>query len=149
VKDIEIVCIPKIDTQPDLFGSQTLKVNMLESFLSGLLANHAIRMPKKGPRYKKISLIEGICIDLFIVLPPSTWGAIFAIRTGPAEFSHWLVTSKRSGGALPSNLKVKDGALWHGAKKIETPEESDFFKVLGLGYVEPSKRAARWIGAQA
>ena len=148
VKDIEIVCVPKIEKQPDLFGFEALKVNLLEFYIDSLLADNAIRIHKRGPRYKKISLSEGICIDLFIVLPPSQWGVQFLIRTGPADFSHWIVTSKQSGGALPSNLKIKDGAVWHGVKKIETPEETDFFKVIGVNYLEPSQRQAHWIGAK-
>jgi hypothetical protein len=42
-----------------------------------------------------------IAIDLFIVLPPAQFGAFFAIRTGTAEFSQWLVTPREKGGAIP------------------------------------------------
>jgi DNA polymerase/3'-5' exonuclease PolX len=146
-RDIELVCIPKIQVERDLFGGDGTQINLLEALLPRLFTERAyLGMTKRGPRYKQLALPEGIKLDLFIVLPPSEWGVRFLIRTGPAEFSHWAVTNKRAGGALPSYLHVKDGAVWHRSRKIETPEEEDFFSVLGMQYVEPNKRQTQWSG---
>jgi len=145
-KDIEIVCQPKIVGEPDMFGQPT-EINLLEMFFeTSLFKVTAAHFVKNGPRYKQLALVETIHLDLFIVLPPAQWGVQFLIRTGPADFSHWCVTQKRIGGGLPSYLKVKDGALWHGSKKLNTPEEADFFKVIGMEYVEPKARSAKWAG---
>ena len=46
-------------------------------------------------------------VDLFTVLPPASWGAIFAIRTGPGDFNHMLVTH-----AHGLNRKVAGGQVW-------------------------------------
>jgi len=102
------------------------------------------RLLKNGPRYKQIALPEGINLDLFLVLPPAQFGVIMAIRTGPAEFSKWLVTARKDGGALPSNCQVRDGAVWRDGASVPMPEETDLFNFLGLAWSEPGQRQAGW-----
>lgn len=98
-------------------------------------------LKRNGPKYKRLRhwAGTGTCCDLFIVTP-ETWGAQFVIRTGPADFSHTLVTR-----ALRLGMKQEDGRLWRthrdGTKTvIETPEERDYFKALGLEWIEPEMR---------
>jgi DNA polymerase/3'-5' exonuclease PolX len=139
VHDIELVAVPRVEVEVDLFGDSTARRSLLDPALVGLG-----RFDKNGERYKQIYLPDGIYHDLFLVLPPAQWGVILTIRTGPADFSHWLVTPKRQGGAMPAHLRVHDGALWQGNEIVPTPEEKDFFAALGLPYVEPRERRARW-----
>ena len=147
VGDIEIVAVPKLMAMYDMFGEQVGTRNELDHPLGWLLMNRA-RFVKNGPRYKQIALPEGIKLDLFLVLPPAQWGVIFAIRTGPAEFSRWIVTSRTLAGALPAGYKVKDGSvrrsLWEEGFTISMPEEIEFLNFLGLGWIEPEERRARW-----
>lgn len=72
-------------------------------------------------------------------------GAILAIRTGPADFSHWLMTPRSKGGGMPAYLREKNGALWRieesgSPTMIATSEESDFFAALGIHWIEPQYR---------
>jgi DNA polymerase/3'-5' exonuclease PolX len=107
-----------------------------------------------GDKYKKIWLKkENIQIDLFLVTPPAEWGVQSVIRTGPSDFSHWMVTRKSRGGALPDNYIVADGAVGIRTRSdkgdgrqgiISTPEEIDFFSLCGMDWIEPSQRVARW-----
>lgn len=143
-KDIEILCMPKLSYAPDLFGAPGTQVNALEDALRAVAAAEDAIFLKNGPRYKQIALSEGVHLDLFIVLPPAEWGVQMMIRTGPSDFSHWMVTPRHAGGGLPSNLKVRDGAIWLRERKIPTPEERDVFKILGTEYTEPSHRRAMW-----
>lgn len=147
VGDIEIVVEPKMNnaqigmfTGVDFPDEPAPKVSALTREFVATLGV----IKKDGERYKQITMPEGINLDLFVVLPPAQWGVIFTIRTGPADFSHWLVTPKRQGGALPANLRVKDGALWNGDELIPTPYETDFFDAIGLEWIDPELRAARW-----
>lgn len=78
------------------------------------------------------------------MMPPAQWGLIMAIRTGPKDFSRWIVTQRYKGGALPSDCRVNKGAVWHGDRMIEMPEEIQFLQFLGLGWVEPEERVAKW-----
>jgi DNA polymerase/3'-5' exonuclease PolX len=74
-------------------------------------------------------------LDVFAVTPPAEWGAIFAIRTGSAEFSQRCMVALRRRG-----LRCQDGAVWRGNVKLATPEEADFFRACGLPWVPPEER---------
>ena len=120
----------------DLFGTVTGHTSMVDAFFG----ENEYKLIKSGTRYKQIELPEGINLDLFIVIPPAQWGVIFTIRTGPADYSRKFVTSKQFGGMLPSNMKIKDGAIWCNGKAMFTPEETDVYKLIGAPYVEPGRR---------
>lgn len=136
VHDIEICIIPKM--AKNLFGYSVCDLTLLGSYSWIRLG----KLIKGGFRYKQIALNEGINLDLFIVLPPAQWGVIFAIRTGPADFSKWIVTPRKHGGCLPSDCRVQDGGVYRHSKLIPMPEEQDFLDFLGLGWVEPFERRA-------
>jgi len=139
--DIEVVCVPKTEELRDMFGFVIADKNQLEAFIDGCIYMDLCKPIKNGPKYKQLALPEGINLDLFIVRP-ETWAAQFVIRTGPAEFSHWLVTPRKYGGAMPSNCKVQDGQVWQNGKALTFAEETDFLDFLGLGWVEPQHRRA-------
>lgn len=127
VGDIEIVCQPSETF--DLFGAAEPQPIYLP-----------YRAVKDGSRYKQYRLPNGLCLDLFIVLPPAQWGVILALRTGPMMFSKKLVT-RRPWGYLPSEYHVEDGAVWHEERGvIATPEESDYFRLCGLNWIPPQER---------
>lgn len=116
VGDIEIVCIPRQTV--DLFG------NPVGSLLDMVLANlvnegRLIRGDKNGVKYKNflIPTVPDLKLDLFIT-SLECWGVNFTIRTGPAEFSHRLVTQKSKGGLLPSDLSVSGARVWRGGRGI-------------------------------
>ena len=132
VGDIEIVAAPQMVS--DLFGGKVPVTNGVDWGQYG-------RVNKSGPRYCQIALPEGINLDLFLVYPPAQWGVIFALRTGPAEFSKWLVTRRNQRGALPSDCQVKDGVVWRRGEPIPMPEEEDFFKFIGLPILPPVQRS--------
>lgn len=145
VGDIEIVLEPVVfeSKQRTLLGDPFIKVDKFDELLeevmkSGILQPHP-KDKRMGPRYKKLWCPAGIQIDLFIVRLPATWGVIYALRTGPADFNKRIVTECKSRG-----LRVKDG---HVEKYIEgewrtmpTPEEADFFYAIGLPYLPPEDR---------
>ena len=152
VKDIEIVAVPDFDIQPTFIKPEFGKPlpEQYKSFIDELLLKQRdmfkIKIEKSGDKYKKFSLVDwGISVDLFLVTPPATWGVQYLIRTGPAEFSHWMVTKKKYGGALPNDLQVKDGAIWDTSnQRLKVPEETDYFELCGLSFIEPSERVAKW-----
>lgn len=130
--DFEIVCIPA--DSPDLFGTILWPPEPIED----ILTKAGFILKKNGDHYKQFD-VDGIDCDLYITTP-ACWGVIFTLRTGPADFSKRLVTARRQGGLLPSNLVVKDGRVWNGNMAYETLEEVDFFRVLGLNWIEPEMR---------
>ena len=166
VGDVEIVVTPRLGA--DLFGDTS--VNLLDLHIDWLLAKGTLtrRLDMNGQqaigsKYKRLSY-DGVPVDLFVVIPPAQWGVILAIRTGPAEFSHRLVTSRTAGGWMPPGYRVRDGALQrqrfhvdgytatgnpdvvtvesvaHSIETIDTPEETDLFAAIGRRWIAPEDR---------
>ncbi len=134
VRDIEIVCIPPVSN--NLFGENFRSAARVEA----QLRKCGFTCPKiNGDHFKQFDAGGGLNCDLFLTTP-ECWGVIFTLRTGCADFSRRLVTSRQQGGLLPSNLKVRDGRIWNGDEALQTPEEKDVFKVLGLDWIPPEKR---------
>lgn len=150
VHDIEIVAEPYVDALPNLFGDATAYHSRLDDVLADLLEEgviHDFPGAKNGQRLKQFHALDanGIKVDLFIVRPPAQWGSIFTIRTGPAHYSHWLVSARRQGGAMPSYMQHRDGGLYEGDRLIETPSEDSFFEALGIWPVpKPWEREPQW-----
>lgn len=141
VKDIEIVCIPKVTIKPpdvDIFG-EPVGAPVAErdpGFLmvvDSLADPHIKGDPKQG-RYIQFGTRWGIKVDLFTATP-QTWGYIMAIRTGSADFSHALALLWSRQG-----YKGKGGVLTRGGAPVDIPEESDLFNRLGMRTPHPSQR---------
>jgi DNA polymerase/3'-5' exonuclease PolX len=145
VKDVELCAAPLTDAiQSGLFG-ETQTVSRLEGLVASLLRIGRLSprldtngVQRLGPRYKAL-LYQEIPVDLFIT-DAARWGAIYAIRTGPSGFSHLCVTSRALDGAMPYGMRQQDGGLWHGDMQLETPEEEDWFRALGLPCWPPHER---------
>lgn len=139
VRDIEIVAEPRIDYWYDLLGAASIPIDRLQDAIEDLRGSgQLLRNPgdKAGDRFKQFRVgRSGLKVDLFIVRPPAQWGSILAIRTGPADYSKWLVTPRSAGGAMPSHLRQRDGALWNGDTFIPTPTEDEYFAALGISPV--------------
>ncbi len=155
VKDIELLAIPDMQRVPlprPEFGKPVrVYKTILDRCIAELVDEGVIRLEKNGEKFKKLFWMRPyIAVDLFLVTPPATWGVQALIRTGPADFSHWCVTRRKNGGALPNGFRVQDGAVWEGERENEPGEmvgfedERAFLDFLGLGWVEPSQRVARW-----
>jgi len=160
-KDIEILAIPDLMPPPRNkieFGKPIPKVYKtgLDFLIDEMIKSDVCYLKAGGDKYKKIWLKkESIQVDLFLVTPPAEWGVQSVIRTGPADFSHWMVTRKSIGGALPDEYIVADGAVGKRERPrgftndlrsgvIPMPEEIDFFKLCGMEWIEPCQRVARW-----
>ena len=140
VGDIEIVVAPKFENVTDMFGEPKGIVSHLTSITDLLSLVNGEKYIKNGERYKQILLCCGEKLDLFIVHPPAQWGVIYTIRTGPWQFSKKIVTPEKHGGYLRNRYAVKEGAVWEVGRKLETPEEIDFFNYLTIDYLEPKER---------
>jgi DNA polymerase/3'-5' exonuclease PolX len=99
-----------------------------------------------GPRFKA-AWYGDVPLDLFIVLPDRSWGTTFLIRTGPADANGVLVTHEgirnRDGniGILPKNMRFDEGRLWQSGIALDTPEEEDVFRCVGLPWLKPHLRS--------
>jgi len=97
-------------------GSTGEPVNLLKGKCDELLTTGALeKRPDSQGRYcwstgiKRAVFFRGkdyAPVDLFQVIEPVQWGVVYAIRTGPGDFNHLLVTNRRFGGACPPDRKV-------------------------------------------
>lgn len=144
VGDVELVAVPRLVDGPraDLFAPPPM-VSALNGALriledDGRLIAHPTK-PADGERYKKrVAARSGLQIDLFLVLPPAEWGPIFAIRTGPADYSAAAVSELRRRG-----MRCEGGTIWRGNELLPCPEESDFFAAVGWPLRPPRERGPR------
>lgn len=136
IGDLEIVCIPK--PLKDLFGTEIWSSDPIERELRRAGFDE---FTMNGPLYKKFFFVAyRIHIDLFITTP-AQWGVIFLLRTGPAEFSRKIVTRRNKGGLMPSRMSIHEGRCWtKDPMPLETPEEEDAFRAMGLAWIEPKER---------
>jgi DNA polymerase/3'-5' exonuclease PolX len=172
VKDIEIVAKPILKPPRVEFGQKKIFKTPLDAILDELYESKRLVAVANGDKLKKIRIFREsdwnylITLDLFLVTPPSEWGVEAVIRTGPSDFSTWCVTQRSpKGGALPDGYFVKHNVLWmesqiskedvpndpvkavrvlNAANHLSMPEEIDFLNFLELGWIEPSKRVAKW-----
>lgn len=172
VHDIEIVVKPRMELEKPEFGKKYIRRTLLERALLDLSERGYLYPKMGGEKYKKFKIgnwnefglpepYNPFMLDLFIVTPPAQWGIQLVIRTGPGSeqdnFSRWIVTPRRHGGCLPDGLRVKHVAIWREDQLDEKgeplpgqttllpmPEEAAFLEFLGLGWVEPKNRHARW-----
>jgi DNA polymerase/3'-5' exonuclease PolX len=152
VKDIELVCIPKRDP-----------TNRLETLLNVLLTTcdrpifrsrrdllTAMGRPvdngpdvrRWGERYRRFYLWGNdrygvVAVDLFLATVDN-WGAIFAIRTGPDDFSKALVTHIK----YKTPYRQRDGVLVRqfSGEVVPVREEKDYFRLAGMPWIEPERR---------
>jgi DNA polymerase/3'-5' exonuclease PolX len=139
VGDLELVVLPRFGAITDMFGEVVGQRSLLDDALTDIAPTRT----KDGERYKQF-VWEGMPVDLFIA-SRETWGCIATIRTGSADFTHWLVTPRNKGGGCYSHLKFHEGRLMDGATALDTSEERLVFAALEQDWIEPVDRIdGRW-----
>lgn len=92
----------------------------------------------EGSKYFKLWLPRaGFKVDLFMATR-ETWGVIYTIRTGSADFAKALVThwTAISNGGHSATGRLLDAE----GRPLETPEEEDVFLHCGLRWIPPAER---------
>lgn len=152
VGDIEIVAVPRVHTErvrEGLFEDRDLTVDELQVMIDLLLLDGTLMAhpddPKRGPRYSKLMHVASrIQVDIFSCTL-DTFGMALAIRTGPAQFSQWLVNEARARGYHVANgYELHKGRLSCNAIPclvLPTREEGDVWTHLHLHPLRPESRA--------
>lgn len=168
VGDVEVVVIARVATPPGIvqtamFGEPEAapagtSVNLLAGHLEALEATGAIRRrPDKNGRRGGLNRITWLVDDVWVPVDlframATTWGWQMVLRTGPAEFSHRLVTARAAGGWRPNDMQFDKGCLWRYPRDgrgafgprvfVPTPDEATLFAELGLPFVAPEARTS-------
>lgn len=133
ITDIDIVCIPCLDVEKDMFGV-VINTFPTPEFVRTVNSWTKIKGEPTG-RYTQREL-DGVKVEISMGTP-ANFGCLQIIRTGDAEFSHMLM--KR---VLQCGLEQRDGYLYNEDKLIPISDERQYFQVLNLPYIEPEDRNA-------
>lgn len=151
-RDIEVVAIPRfskrvhaIEKPGDLFAAATTvetveKVNDTWARVDELADSGSFS--KRGERFRQFCF-AGAKVDVFLA-DQDNWGNIFLIRTGSADFSHWLMGELNTRGYTSHEGRIHrhDGTKArnpHGPP-LSTPDEVGVFRLAGHMYIDPNKR---------
>lgn len=135
--DIEIVCIAK--RQKNLLGDADGPSLLDELLAREYQTGTFVARPKNGDKHKQFILPGGTQVDLFITTP-ECWPVIFALRTGPSQYSRALVTSRHHGGLLQNGCYVDSGRLYCEDEPVDLRDERHFFECITGGWLVPGKR---------
>lgn len=125
VKDVEIVAIPG----PGFWDYTDRLV------VSGTIAKADYGgQVRWGQKYRGL-IYEGARVEIFLC-DQNNRGWIFFLRTGPGSMNQSLVTRIKK----LAPFTVRDGYIWHGERKLRINTEADWFKLLGIPWIEPSQR---------
>jgi hypothetical protein len=169
VHDIELVSKPILKAPRPEFGGPLYKTEF-DKVLARLEEQGYIHFLMGGEKLKKyevhllafglVQTLNPFKVEFYQCTPPAQFGVLLAIRTGPAKddnnFSKWIVTQRKNGGALPNGYRVKHAAVWRedqidakdepikGESPISMPDEMDFFNFLEVKWIQPANRRAMW-----
>ncbi len=165
IGDVELVAVPKTKRDVDMFGEAIGPEKLLIDDALALYRTHEgpLDVLVSGERYWKMidtaftiagtndfdepvflerkdkegkTLPRGLQIDLFLVRFPAQWGPLYAIRTGPADYSKRMMIALKARG-----YRCEDGRVLDRKNKvIDCPEEKDFFATMGARWTEPEDR---------
>lgn len=152
--DIDLVVIPSDGSPTVEFGQkQPAHPSFLERKLWQLQEERRLELLAGGSKLKRYALLPSNWgISGFYpatrmqitICTPDNWAYWYLIRTGPADFSKWIVTPKSAGGAIPNHLVLRDFCLWQGDTPLSTLDESEWLAALGLPFIPPQERRPRW-----
>lgn len=124
VKDIEIVAIPK-----------PYEVGLFESGIATVVNKWEKVKGSLPCRYTQRILPSGATLDLFFATEIN-WGLIYAIRTGSADYSRFVLAKHW----VKRGYKSEEGMLYFKGKPVPVREEIDLFRIINIRYAEPEYR---------
>ena len=144
VADVEHVVIPRfgeVDSGSGLFA-QKERTNLLFHHLDAMVRGAIVSKHwygngnRWGEKYRGVDF-RGFNNEIFCA-DENNWGAILAIRTGPADFSQQLVTEmlhrkvyRQQGGQVISVLS---------GEPVPCRDEKTFFEMCGVKFLDAEKR---------
>jgi len=124
VGDVEIVAVPK-----------PYETGLFESGIATVVNKWRKVRGELPCKYTQRMLPEGIALDLFFATLDN-WGLIYAIRTGPADYSHRVLAH----GWVRNGYESIGGMMHYNGVPLPLREEEDLFAIAGVPWCEPEAR---------
>lgn len=127
VGDIEFVVEPRMIA--DLVGHETPDLDPLMA-----QAEKWGEISMAGTRMVQVKKVYGssLTLELYLCWPPSDWGSMLVVRTGPWELGRALMGRLNHLGIKHQGHHLRRKAT---SELIPTPTEEDFFRAAGLPHI--------------
>jgi DNA polymerase/3'-5' exonuclease PolX len=142
VGDIELVAIPRFEererpSQGTLFGPERPRRAERANLLWDAVDALGVFCEKRGPVYRQFAW-RGVRVDVY-TCERGNWGWILFHRTGPG-----YLRAKIGSMLVARGFAAVDGWIWDARglsiDRVETPEESVVFRLLGIPELPPDRR---------
>src|SRR5688572_8746561 len=142
VGDIELGAIPRFGTrqgaaQGTLFEPAKPARGEQVSRLWEAIDALGVACTKRGPVYRQFTW-RGVRVDVY-TCERGNWGWILFHRTGPG-----YLRAKIGSMLVDRGFAAVDGWIWDARglsiDRVETPEEADVFRILGIPHLPPDRR---------
>lgn len=135
VSDIDLVAIPRIEVEKDMFGAPVKSINVTWREIDRRATADGWQMLRAGAEIVSWTH-RGIQVDVFFT-EPQYWGSMLLCKTGSKEHNIWL-----------ANYAIAQGGKWHPNhglylrnRRISDTEEA-IYDALRIAYIPPEKREA-------
>lgn len=169
VNDIDVVLIPKVTEERDLMGEVVGRRNHCLEFLQGYVRENNPHGGKVGTHPYFISGGEKEGKQVMLWLPKAgcqldlwfadvgTWWTRLVCRTGSVFHNRWMCDRaalrglhwQPYEGLFKCIVKSEECRVDEGVRHAKVAEvmesEADFYRLLGLGFIEPRDREVEWI----
>jgi DNA polymerase/3'-5' exonuclease PolX len=144
--DVDIVCIPKIQEEKDMFGAVTKRVNSVHEFLTRYINERCDdqtywRSGGNNPEGKQFIVQLPKCqLDLWMA-SKENFGTRLLCRTGSMQHNIFLAErAQKMGGKWDSYDGVRIGL-----KRFPAETEEQVYQSLDLPFIEPKNREIEYL----
>lgn len=140
--DIDVVCIPHMVSDPDLFDGAPTKRNLLWEFLGNHVSLGQAEWISGSDKPGKMAILQLKKCQLDIWFADQyNFASRFLCRTGSKEHNVWLCQR-----AIEQGMKWESSeGLSRAGKIIPAKSEIDIYIALGVKFIEPKHREQSWI----
>ncbi len=131
VGDIDVVVIPRIDEEKDMWGTVIGRRNVTLAEIQRRSSEAGWSLIKDGPEITSVQ--AGSWQTEFYWATPSNWGSVLLCRTGSPQHNIWVCDeAKRLGGKWHVSV-----ALYLDHQRIGDTEEA-IYAALGIPFLDPA-----------
>lgn len=133
VNDIDLVVIPKITQEMDLFGNPQKRRNATWTEIDRRCTAEKWAVIRAGADIASF-VARDVQVDVFWTTE-ETWGTVLLCRTGSKEHNIWFAkyAEARGGKWHPGAGLYKDG-------RVYAKSEEQLYEILGMSPIPPDKR---------
>ncbi len=146
--DVDLVVIPKVEEEKDMFGTvvqrRTPLIDFLHSFVQTDMSAtwrcvSGTSKEKPAATHNLMLKLKKCDLDIFIATP-ETFGTVLLCRTGSKEHNIYIAEQARAKGLA---WKTMIGIVDADGKVVASETEEQVLKAVGLDFIAPEKRERR------